>query len=428
MCPRWPVLLAVPFVLVGCRPSWKVPERTATPAAVESAPATESGPESAELAALLTRARSAIDAGESAAAEEALGTYAQARPDDGPMLALRGEMWSRRGQYARAAEDLERGVRAAPSDPVLRRSLANALERANRVEDASLHVAKYTELRPDDETGFYHYGELLEELGDYRGAAAAYETATRLDHESIAAAIALPRALLLAGDSERSLKLIEPTAERFAAQLRMRRGRHQEEDPGFVWLTQDAYEVLARAELAEAAKAPAKADKARLRRSAEEHLREITAIPGETSVGAKLRQARVWRLAGEPQAAYRIARGISPKALDELGAAPPGRDEMARVLLAAGKDFKRAAQEAAAALAQQGDSADLVSLCGWALFKSKDYQGALAKLTQALPLARTDRQRGEINYRLFRTYEALKDAAPAQRHREAARKLGFVEP
>jgi tetratricopeptide (TPR) repeat protein len=439
MCPRWFAILAPLLVLVGCRPITAVFKRAApggaAPAPVAAAPtvptAAESGPESAELAALLGKARAAVDAGESSVAEEALDRYARARPDDPRMLAARGEMWLRRGQYERAAEDLAKAVQTKPDDPVTRRSLANALERTNRIEEASRQVAKYTELRPDDETGFYHYGELLEELGDYRAAATAYQRVARLDPGSVSRPVSLARALLMAGDSAGALKLIAPAAEKLCAQVRAPRKPGQEEgDPGTLWLTLDAYELLARAELAEAAKAPAKADKARLRRSAEKHLREITAMPGETSTAAKLRQARVWRLAGEPLTAYRLVRGIAPKALDELGAAPPGRDEMARVLLAAGKDFKRAAQEAAAALAQRGDggNGDLVSLCGWALFKSKDYQGALAKLTQALDLARTDRQRGEINYRLFRTYEALKDAAAAQRHREAARKLGFREP
>ncbi len=412
---RWLVAaLGVALLLTALAGCPQPGPRAKTPTPAPAGPSLDA----TELAQLLDQARKAVDAADHDEALRLADQIAQYAPDDPEMRAIRGKARLAKKLFAEAAEDLEAAARSESSDPDLRLALAEAYDQANLPDKAEPHLRAAAEQIADNAWAYYKDGMLLEELGKASQAAEAFRTADELEPGNPEFLLARARALLACGKTEEArdnawsaVEVI--TSPESGAPV-------PEGDPTEIAAL--AYEILARAYLAESRKAESDGERGTKREVAKSYLDKLRDVVKDAAL-ARFHQARAWREAGEPEVAMQALDGAEPP--KDVGWT---HAELARILIALGKDCDRAAAEAGRAIELDGPDADLMSLQGWALFKAKDYQAARAKLTEALPNARTHKQRGEINYRLFRACEALKDSAAAQQYREAAKKLGFKEP
>ncbi len=108
-------------------------------------------------------------------------TYRQASalaPDDALALMGWGDSLDRLGRTAEAITAYERVVKLAP-DYFSWMSLGFLYEEAGRFEDAAAACGKAAEARPADALAHAAHGRLLQRLGQYEAAAAAYELAVR---------------------------------------------------------------------------------------------------------------------------------------------------------------------------------------------------------------------------------------------------------
>lgn len=376
-----------------------------------------------QLAGLIEEARTALDAGDRDKTLELLERVAAYAPDDPDMRALRGRALLASEQFAKAAEDLEVAAATESSDPDLRLSLAEAWDRANRPDRAEPHLRAAAEQMADDAYAWYADGLLLEELGKAQRAAEPFGKADGLDPGNPEFLLAYARTLLACGQLEKARDNAWAAIEVAAGEERTESAAGESQPSGeALEYVARAYEVLARAELAEARKADSDSARAIAREMAHSYIGKIADAVASKAL-ARYHQARAWREGGEPEAALAALDGAEPPR--EVGWAWA---ERARIRVALGKDCDKAAQDAARAVELDGPSATLLNLQGWALFKGKDAQGAAKALEAALGIARTDRERGEISYRLFRACESLGDSANAKKYREAAKKFGFQEP
>lgn len=412
---RWSTVALSALVVLalagGCTPRGRGAAGPAQPAPRVSLDATQ-------LAQLLDEARKAVDSGDPAKALELASQYAEYAPDDAEMRGIRGRALLAQKQYDKAAEDLEAAVTSESSDPDLRLSLAEAFDSANRPDLAEPHLRAAARQIADDAWAYYNDGLLLEELGKTQQAADAFREADELEPGNPEILLARARALLAAGQPEQARDNAWGAVESLADP---ESGLPRPEGD-LMTTTAQAYEILARSELAESKKAGDEGERGAKREIAKSWLAKLPEVVKDPAL-ARFHQARVWREAGEPDVALAALDGAEPP--KDAGWA---QAELARILVAQGKDCAKAAQAAGRAIELDGPDADLLGLQGWALYKAKDYGEARGKLAEALKLARTNRERGEINYRLFRTCEALSDTAAAQQYREAAKKLGFKEP
>ncbi|MBI3452196.1 MAG: tetratricopeptide repeat protein [Rhodospirillales bacterium] len=101
-------------------------------------------------------------------------------PEEATALRLSAHILLGRGEKEAAVERLERAVRAAPGDAVIRNDLGAALRLAGRVEEAAAAFEGAVGLQGDYGEGWHNLGLTRRALGDLEGARAALERAAGL--------------------------------------------------------------------------------------------------------------------------------------------------------------------------------------------------------------------------------------------------------
>ena len=92
-----------------------------------------------------------------------------------------GQVLLEEGDAAAAAEMLATAVASAPSDPLALSTLATALQRMKRLEEATLVAAAVTEADPTSAVAFNNLGLLLAEAERHEDAISAFAAGIRLE-------------------------------------------------------------------------------------------------------------------------------------------------------------------------------------------------------------------------------------------------------
>lgn len=153
---------------------------------------------STELLNLLATAYA--EEGRYAPAIEALEKVARLSPGSVLTYLNLGGIHTKLGQYEAAERNLSRASALAPSQPEIRRRLAEVYLGTDRYGEATEQIEHALRMFPDDATLYYFLGRSLEGDGRDRAALDAFERASRLD---IGFSEALYRTALLARKLER---------------------------------------------------------------------------------------------------------------------------------------------------------------------------------------------------------------------------------
>ncbi|HXV64808.1 MAG TPA: sulfatase-like hydrolase/transferase [Vicinamibacteria bacterium] len=107
----------------------------------------------------------------------------------------------------------EAGIEKTPWDPDMHVLRGEALERANRLDEAVASYEKAIELRPEDAQNYWRRGAVRLKLGDGAGAEEGFRQALQRDPNLEAARLALARQLSQSGRAGEAKRLLEEGAQ-----------------------------------------------------------------------------------------------------------------------------------------------------------------------------------------------------------------------
>jgi arylsulfatase A-like enzyme/Flp pilus assembly protein TadD len=120
----------------------------------------------------------------------------------------RGQLLASQGNVESAVIELERALRLAPDDDNVEQSLANALSRLERLDEALGHYRAVLERSPCYLGALVNQGVIQERFGRVEDAIRSYETAIRCDESYANAYKNLGAALARQGDFTRALEMM----------------------------------------------------------------------------------------------------------------------------------------------------------------------------------------------------------------------------
>jgi tetratricopeptide (TPR) repeat protein len=363
----------------------------------------------------LAAAQEAFDAEDYPKAAQEAAAGLEGDPHDARLLRIHGMASLHLGKPAEAIPSLEAAAVAEPRDPDIQQALAEAYDATGEPEAAAPHAGLAAELYADDPWAHFAHGLLLKEIGEYAEAAKALGQADALMPDDPEILLTMAEAYCEAGDPEACAVNARAALDAMVVSTSESEPPHYPDDR--LESAARANELLAMSHLARATPDEESAD----REVARQYLEEIPLLIEDEDL-ARAHQMRAYQQAGYVESAvWTLGQ------MEAVPERPWAQMVAARTYLDAGESFDEALQAAEKAVELGGETAETLSLRGWANFKNENYETAEKDLLAALELARTSRREGELHYRLAKTYEALGSSAQAGEHQEKADQLGYGE-